>query len=64
MNDRPQIQLKVLDERLHEWGLPRHQSDLAAGIDLIACLREPLLVPPQAASEAMMMRRMLRMFSP
>ena len=48
MNDRPHIQLKVLDERLHEWGLPRHQSDLAAGIDLIACLHEPLLVHPQA----------------
>lgn len=46
----PDIEVRVLDERLHAWGLPRFQSELAAGIDLIACLDAPLEVPPQAAA--------------
>lgn len=43
----PNVEIKVLDERLRNWGLPRYQSDLAAAIDLIACLDEPLLLKPQ-----------------
>jgi len=50
MNDIPVIELKVLDERLREWGLPRYQSAQAAGIDLIACVSEPVLVQPQASA--------------
>jgi dUTP pyrophosphatase len=45
---RPEIELKVLDPRLHEWGLPRYQTDLAAGIDMHACIDEPLTLQPQA----------------
>jgi dUTP pyrophosphatase len=45
---RPTIELRVLDERLHQWGLPRYQSAQAAAIDLIACLRAPLRIEPQA----------------
>jgi len=44
----PLIEVRILDERLHAWGLPRYQTEQAAGIDLHACLREPLAVKPQA----------------
>lgn len=47
----PEIEVRVLDDRLHAWGLPRYQTELAAGIDLIACLDAPLAVPPQAAAQ-------------
>jgi dUTP pyrophosphatase len=43
-----EFELKVLDERLHEWGLPTFQSDMAAGIDLHACIDAPLAIEPQA----------------
>lgn len=45
---RPRIELKILDPRLHDWGLPAYQTELAAGIDLVACLSEPLVLEPQA----------------
>jgi dUTP pyrophosphatase len=48
MAEAPHIELRVLDERLHAWGLPRYQSAQAAGIDLVACVDEPLRVLPQA----------------
>jgi dUTP pyrophosphatase len=38
----------VLDPRLHAWGLPRYQTAMSAGIDLHACLPEPLTLQPQA----------------
>ncbi|MEY8879210.1 MAG: dUTP diphosphatase [Leptothrix sp. (in: b-proteobacteria)] len=44
----PDVELKVIDPRLQQWGLPRYQTPLAAGIDLIACLDEPLRLLPQA----------------
>lgn len=45
----PQIEVKILDPRLHDWGLPRYQSDMAAAIDLHACLEAPLELHPGAA---------------
>lgn len=45
---RPAVELRVLDPRLHEWGLPRYQTEQAAGIDLHACLDAPLTLWPQA----------------
>jgi dUTP pyrophosphatase len=33
-----EVEVRVLDARLHEWGLPRYHSDAAAAIDLHACL--------------------------
>ncbi len=51
MSERPSVELKVLDQRLHRWGLPDYQSEQAAGIDLIACLDRPLPVAPQAAAQ-------------
>ncbi len=44
----PSVELKVLDPRLHEWGLPRYQTDFSAGMDLHACIAEPLTLHPQA----------------
>jgi dUTP pyrophosphatase len=45
---QPNIEIKILDSRLHEWGLPRYQTPLAAAIDLFACLEAPLQVEAQA----------------
>lgn len=42
------VALKILDPRLPGWGFPHYGSDLAAGLDLHACLDEPLLLRPQA----------------
>ena len=47
-DDLHEFELKVLDPRLHEWGLPAPQSDMAAGIDLRACIDAPLALEPQA----------------
>lgn len=47
----PDVEVKVLDPRLQVWGLPRYQSEQAAGIDLIACLDAPLEIFPQAQAQ-------------
>jgi dUTP pyrophosphatase len=41
------VQLKILDPRLPGWGFPHYGSSLAAGLDLHACIDEPLLLRPQ-----------------
>lgn len=42
------IQVKILDERLHrDYPLPRYATELSAGLDLSACLDEPLTIAPQ-----------------
>jgi dUTP pyrophosphatase len=48
LSEHPEFELKVLDPRLHEWGLPTYQTDMAAGIDLRACIDAPVAVEPQA----------------
>jgi len=40
------VEVKLLDPRLHEWGLPRYQTDAAAAIDLHACLDAPVTINP------------------
>jgi len=40
------VEVKVLDARLHEWGLPRYHSDAAAAIDLHACLDTETIIAP------------------
>lgn len=42
------IELKVIDQRLLEWGLPAFQSKKAAALDLFACIDEPLALHPAA----------------
>lgn len=44
----PHVELRILDDRLREWGLPKYQTDLSAGMDLHACISEPLTLQPQA----------------
>ncbi len=41
------MQIKVLDKRLFEWGLPRYQTEGAAAVDLHACIGEIMLVEAQ-----------------
>lgn len=41
------VELRVLDPRLPGWGFPSWGSDLAAGLDLHACLDGPLTLQPQ-----------------
>lgn len=42
-----EVEIKVLDRRLEGWGLPKYQSDLAAGIDLFACCDQPITLRAQ-----------------
>ncbi|HVC52736.1 MAG TPA: dUTP diphosphatase [Stellaceae bacterium] len=42
------VELKILDRRLADWGFPHHGSELAAGLDLHACLDAPIVLEPQA----------------
>jgi dUTP pyrophosphatase len=41
-----QIELKLIDGRLVGWGFPRWGSELAAGLDLHACLPGPIRIEP------------------
>ena len=50
LESAPRVQLKVLDPRLHAWGLPRYHSAKAAAIDLRACLDEPVALAPGSAA--------------
>ncbi|MEK9626084.1 MAG: dUTP diphosphatase [Gammaproteobacteria bacterium] len=41
------IKLKILDKRLgNEFGFPKYATSGSAGIDLVACLQEPLTLSP------------------
>ena len=46
----PEIELKILDDRLHDWGLPAYQTAMSAGIDLHACIKDPVTLSPQASA--------------
>ena len=48
MTDGLVLELKILDPRIREWGLPSYQSAMAAGIDLFACIEAPVALEPQA----------------
>jgi len=43
----PRIELKILDTRIGtQFPLPRYGTEGAAGLDLVACLHEPLTLKP------------------
>lgn len=42
------VQLRILDARLHEFGLPAYATEGSAGLDLRACLDGPLTLAPGA----------------
>jgi dUTP pyrophosphatase len=41
------VEIRILDERVREWGLPNYYSEMAAGIDLFACVDQEIDVQPQ-----------------
>ena len=45
----PFVEVKLLDPRLRDWGMPTQQSAMAAAIDLHACLDAPLGIAAGAA---------------
>lgn len=45
------VEVTILDPRLRDWGLPRHQSEMAAGIDLHACIDAPVDLAAQAPAQ-------------
>jgi dUTP pyrophosphatase len=49
--DQFSIDIQIMDERLRDWGFPRYGSELAAGLDLFACLSKPVQLKPQARPE-------------
>ena len=42
------VELQILDARLPAWGFPNYGSSLAAGLDLHACIDDPIVIEPQA----------------
>lgn len=46
MTDPLKVTVKLLDPRLAAWGFPHRGSELAAGLDLFACLDAPLTLQP------------------
>lgn len=49
--DAPLVEVKILDERVRNWGLPRYQSEMAAAIDLFACVDATLVLPAQSPAQ-------------
>ena len=45
----PEVEVKILDARLHAWGMPRYQTAAAAAIDLHACLDSDISIAPGSA---------------
>lgn len=43
----PHFELKILDDRVRTWGLPKFQTEMSAGLDMYACIDEPLELRPQ-----------------
>jgi dUTP pyrophosphatase len=50
MRSAPTVEVRILDERIREWGLPKYHSEMAAGIDLLACVEKPVPLEPGAAA--------------
>ncbi|MBK1666470.1 aminotransferase [Rhodovibrio sodomensis] len=42
------VQVKILNPKVRDWGLPAYGSDMAAGLDLYAAIDAPETVAPQA----------------
>ncbi len=53
MNSRKykkQIKVKIINPKLEQYGLPKYATTGSAGMDLRACLDEPLELAPQATA--------------
>jgi len=51
LGEEPVVEVRILDERVRQWGVPRYQSDMAAAIDLFACIDAQLVLLPQTAAQ-------------
>lgn len=40
----PTVEIRLLDQRLRDWGLPAYQTPMAAALDLFACLDTELVL--------------------
>lgn len=40
------VELQILDPRLKKWGFPHWGSDMAAGLDLVACIDDRITLHP------------------
>ena len=47
----PPVAVKILDARLRAWGLPAYQSEMAAAIDLHACIDAPITLTPLSPAQ-------------
>lgn len=45
------VEVKILDQRIRTWGVPTYQSEMAAAIDLHACIDEPLVLEPGSPAQ-------------
>src|ERR1700722_14852141 len=50
-DDEFPVEIKVLDARVFDWGIPRYQSEMAAGIDLFACVDDVVVIESQAPAQ-------------
>lgn len=44
------IEMKILNKKIEAWGLPTYATDGSAGVDLRACLEEPLQLAPNTTT--------------
>lgn len=44
------VEVRITDERVHQWGLPQYMTPWSAGLDLYACVPQPVELLPQAAA--------------
>lgn len=44
------VEVRITDERVHQWGLPQYMTPGSAGLDLYACVPQPVELLPQAAA--------------
>ncbi|SET40633.1 dUTP diphosphatase [Paracoccus homiensis] len=42
------MEIRILDARLNDWGLPKYQTEGSAALDLFACVEQTTLIQPQA----------------
>lgn len=40
------IKVKILDNKVYEWGLPKYATEGSAGLDLVACIHNPVTLLP------------------
>ena len=59
-----EVEIRILDERLTRWGFPVYGSQLAAGLDIFACVDSPVHLAPQGQPQLISSGLSLRIGSP